>query len=93
MPTQMKTQRSDGPAIKARRQSLGLSREALGAAAGGVSSSTVRRIERCEVQPHPSTVAALKGALDTAEAAHNDHEPAASELVEKAGDDGAHQAE
>jgi len=66
--------------IEARRQSLGLSREALGAAAGGVSSSTIRRIERGVVQPHPSTLAALAYALD---AAQNDHEPAANGLVGK----------
>ena len=55
-----------GDVLAERRQALGLSREALGAAAGGVSSSTIRRIEHGRVRPHPSTVGALVAALDRA---------------------------
>lgn len=55
-----------GDIVAKRRQALGLSREALGAAAGGVSSSTIRRIEHGRVRPHPSTVGALIAALDCA---------------------------
>jgi predicted transcriptional regulator len=69
--------------IESRRQGLGLSREALGAAAGGVSSSTIRRIERGVVQPHPSTIAALIQALD---AARYDDTPAANGRVGKVPD-------
>ncbi len=72
MTKQMKDQRPVGAEIKARRLALKLSREALGAAAGGVSSSTVRRVEFATVHPHPSTIAALKQALDAADRAHND---------------------
>lgn len=64
MPTQMKAQSAVGSAIQAARQSLGLSREALGAAAGGVSSSTIRRVEHGVVTPHPSTLAALQPRRD-----------------------------
>jgi predicted transcriptional regulator len=53
-----------GPAIAARRQLLGLSREELGARADGVSVSAIRRIELGLVEPHRSTVAALIRALD-----------------------------
>jgi transcriptional regulator with XRE-family HTH domain len=52
--------------LSRRRRELGWSRERLGARAGGVSSSTIKRIERHEVVPHPSTVAALAGALGCA---------------------------
>lgn len=58
-----------GPALERWRVSLGLSREALGAAAGGIASATIRRVEREEVRPHPSTVAALVAALNTRSAA------------------------
>ena len=64
MTSQMTPYAAVGTAIKAQRQALGLSREALGAIAGGVSSSTIRRVERETVAPHPSTVAALTRALD-----------------------------
>jgi transcriptional regulator with XRE-family HTH domain len=62
MGSQMLSPREDGP-LKRRRTALGLSREALGGLAGGISSSTIRRIERDEVSPHPSTLAALAAAL------------------------------
>lgn len=42
----------------------GLSREALGALAGGISSATVARIERGIVDPHRSTKSALATALE-----------------------------
>jgi DNA-binding XRE family transcriptional regulator len=50
--------------LQRRRLALGLSRERLGAAAGGISSATVRRVERGLVSPHPATVAALARALN-----------------------------
>jgi transcriptional regulator with XRE-family HTH domain len=50
--------------VESRRRAAGLSRERLGAAAGGISSATVRRIERGLVTPHPATVSALARALD-----------------------------
>jgi predicted transcriptional regulator len=53
--------------IAERRNALGLSREALGQAAGGISSSTIRRIENGAVNPHPSTTTALYAALNAAE--------------------------
>lgn len=56
-------QRPDGPELERWRKSLGLSREALGAAAGGIASATVKRVERGEVKPQPSTLSALVGAL------------------------------
>jgi transcriptional regulator with XRE-family HTH domain len=68
MATQMMNHEAAGAAIKARRELLGLSREALGAAAGGVSCSTIRRVEREEVRSHPSTLAALTRALDAVDA-------------------------
>ena len=84
-----------GAALEQWRLALGLSREGLGAAAGGVSSSTIRRIERGEVRPHPSTLAALLGALEqrSAVSAHNDHDPAADRAAGKAGNGNAHPAE
>jgi transcriptional regulator with XRE-family HTH domain len=45
------------------RKARGLSRERLGAAAGGVSAATIRRTERGETRPHPRTLAALAAAL------------------------------
>lgn len=45
------------------REERDLSREALGAAAGGISSATIARIERGQVKPFRSTVAALALAL------------------------------
>jgi len=78
MTVQMISRTPDGAALKQWRLSVGLSREALGAAAGGISSATVRRIEHAEVRPHPSTVVALLNALkarsDTAGVIQNDHE-------------------
>ena len=68
MTSQMTPHAAVGTTVRARRQALGLSREALGAAAGGVSSSTIRRIERGTVTPHPSTLAALTHALTAAAA-------------------------
>jgi predicted transcriptional regulator len=66
MTGQMMTQPCDGAALEKWRRSLGMSREALGAAAGGIASATVKRVERGEVRPHPSTIAALVTALDRA---------------------------
>jgi predicted transcriptional regulator len=63
MPTQTLCRAPDGPALERWRLSLGLSRERLGAAAGGISSATVRRIEREQVRPQPSTIAAILRAL------------------------------
>jgi DNA-binding XRE family transcriptional regulator len=51
------------PPLEQRRLALGYSRERLGAAAGGISSATVRRIERALVSPHPTTRRALARAL------------------------------
>jgi len=62
----MLIRRPDGAALESRRLSLGLSREALGAAAGGLASATIRRVERGEVTPHPSTLAAMRAALRAA---------------------------
>lgn len=59
----------NGSALEQRRLALGLSREALGARAGGIASATVRRLEKCEVRPHPSTVVAILAASDEAERA------------------------
>lgn len=59
----MKAHGLDGATFESHRLALGLSREALGAEAGGISSSTIRRIERGTVSPHRSTVAALARAL------------------------------
>jgi transcriptional regulator with XRE-family HTH domain len=66
MTSQIVTRTHDGPALERWRKSLGMSREALGAAAGGIASATVKRVERSEGRPHPSTVAALVAALDRA---------------------------
>lgn len=57
---------ADGSAFERRRLALGYSRERLGAAAGGISSATVRRVERGLVNPHPSTRVALAQALGCA---------------------------
>ena len=54
---------ADGSALRPAREALGLSREALGAAAGGISSATIARIECGSVRPHRSTKAALARAL------------------------------
>ena len=56
-----------GAALKARRTALGLSRERLGAAAGGISSATIRRAEMGTVTPNPATITALALALLDAE--------------------------
>jgi predicted transcriptional regulator len=63
MTSQMVTHAHDGATLERWRRSLGMSREALGAAVGGIASATVKRVERGEVKPHPSTLAALVGAL------------------------------
>ncbi len=58
------TCRADDPRpLEQRRLALGYSRERLGAAAGGISSATVKRVERGLVKPHPATRAALARAL------------------------------
>jgi transcriptional regulator with XRE-family HTH domain len=49
--------------LEQRRLALGYSRERLGAAAGGISSATVKRVERGRVRPHPATRVALARAL------------------------------
>jgi hypothetical protein len=50
--------------LEARRLALGLSREALGQRAGGLASTTIRRLERGQVRrPHRVTVGALARAL------------------------------
>jgi transcriptional regulator with XRE-family HTH domain len=72
MTTQMLAHPSTGSRLAARRQSVGLSRERLGAAAGGISSATIQRAEQGICQPHPSTIAALERALDEAEGASAD---------------------
>lgn len=54
---------SVGSTLRERREALDLSREALGAAAGGISSTTIWRLENGTVRPHRSTVAALARAL------------------------------
>jgi transcriptional regulator with XRE-family HTH domain len=58
----------DGTAMEGRRLAAGFSRERLGAAAGGVASATIVRIERGQVTPHPRTMAALLAALELEEA-------------------------
>jgi predicted transcriptional regulator len=73
-----------GTALERRRLKLGLSREALGASAGGISAATIKRAERELVKPHPSTLAALTAALERAEVQRN-HDPEANRAVEKAG--------
>ena len=60
MPTQIVT---SGSALRAWRESLGLTRQALAELAGGVHISTIVRVEAGEVRPHPRTLAALVGAL------------------------------
>jgi hypothetical protein len=50
--------------LEARRLALGLSREALGQRAGGLASTTIRRLERGQVRrPHRVTVGALARVL------------------------------
>jgi ribosome-binding protein aMBF1 (putative translation factor) len=64
---QLMVRKDIGGSIERRRMALGISRERLGAAAGGVARGTVERVERSQVKPHPRTVAALTQALDRAE--------------------------
>ncbi len=45
--------------LRMRREAADLGREALGAKSGGTASVTIWRIERGEVRPHRSTLAAL----------------------------------
>jgi transcriptional regulator with XRE-family HTH domain len=52
-----------GSPLRERREALELSREALGAAAGGISSTTIWRLENGTVRPHRSTLAAIARAL------------------------------
>jgi transcriptional regulator with XRE-family HTH domain len=61
MTTQMIRRSADD--LLRRRLALGYSRERLGAAAGGISSATVKRVERGLVSPHPATLTALAQAL------------------------------
>jgi transcriptional regulator with XRE-family HTH domain len=51
-----------GAVIRARREALFLSREALGSRAG-LSSATVKRVESGTVRPHAQTLQALRRAL------------------------------
>jgi transcriptional regulator with XRE-family HTH domain len=60
----MLSEQSVGQALRLLRQLRGLTRQELGARAGGVAISTVARIERGEVEPHPSTLAALTRVLN-----------------------------
>jgi transcriptional regulator with XRE-family HTH domain len=80
-----------GPALKLARLSRGLSREQLGVLAGGVSASSVGRIERSQVRAHRSTLSALVQALD--EDILNDRERPAQALSGKAGNTDAHGSE
>lgn len=57
----MKQEAADG--LEGLRRVRGLSREALGARAGGISAATIWRIERGICRPHRSTIAALACAL------------------------------
>jgi transcriptional regulator with XRE-family HTH domain len=59
MTVQMTPAAPDGDAVAARRRKLGLSREALSFASGGVSISTIRRIERGIGTANRSTLTAL----------------------------------
>jgi transcriptional regulator with XRE-family HTH domain len=73
------------------RRAAGHSRESLGAAAGGVSAATVKRIERGQVQPHRSTIAALANALncEPQDILPNEERAAGRRPVQKASGDGA----
>ena len=55
--------RPDGAAVRARREQLGLSRPALGYAAGGVSVGTIRHVEIGLHVPHLTTQTALAAVL------------------------------
>jgi predicted transcriptional regulator len=86
MTRQMITHGVDGNTLKRWREACGLSRERLGAAAGGISSATVKRIEQGTVRPHASTVAALTAALtEISPAPQHDHDPEASRAAEEVG--------
>jgi len=56
--------RDAGGGLLELRLARGYSRERLGAAAGGISVSTIRRVERGIGTPHPVTLQALARALD-----------------------------
>jgi DNA-binding XRE family transcriptional regulator len=60
---QMKAHKPVGVALRTRREQLGLSREALGAVAGGISSDTVARAEAGTVKTNRATKFALARAL------------------------------
>jgi DNA-binding XRE family transcriptional regulator len=67
--------------LEQRRLVAGYSRNRLGVAAGGVSSATIRRVERGLVRPHPITRVALAGALGCQVAdLFPDHEENATEV-------------
>jgi predicted transcriptional regulator len=75
----MVTPAPSGPALRAWRESLALSRQALAELAGGISTTTIVRIEAGEVSPHPRTIQALVGALrarSAALAAYNENDGA-----------------
>jgi transcriptional regulator with XRE-family HTH domain len=67
MTQQMLSRAVDGTVLERRRLALGLSRERLAAAAGDFSAATIKRVERGEVKPQPSTLAAILAALNRAE--------------------------
>jgi transcriptional regulator with XRE-family HTH domain len=85
----MVAQTPDG-SLEQRRRARGLSREALGALAGGVSSSTIFRIERGQVTPNRATLALLAGALgcEGSDLTHSDA-PGRTGASRKEGDAGA----
>jgi transcriptional regulator with XRE-family HTH domain len=87
MTAQMIKHRADGLEVQRRRLALGYSRERLGAAADGISSATVRRIECGLVRPHPSTRAAIARALGCE---IRDIFPTTNERPDPGPDQGAH---
>lgn len=60
---QMQHHEADVSPLRKVRQARGLTQEALGVAAGGVSRATIIRIEAGVVQPYRSTLSALARAL------------------------------
>lgn len=76
--------------LRAHREAAGLSRQALAEAAGGISLSTIWRIEHNEGRPHRSTLRALARVLDCdpLELAPNEREAATNGPARKAENDG-----
>jgi ribosome-binding protein aMBF1 (putative translation factor) len=79
MHTYSKQDTAVGAVIKTQRESLGLSRQALAERAGGVSISTIRRVERSEGKPHQSTISALIHALMPTRVPLDEYEAAGSD--------------